>query len=115
MARGKFEYWRSDDGLVLLQGWAQDGLTDIQIAERIGVNRATLYDWKKRFPAISDALKRGKEVVDYEVQNVLLEKALSGDTTALIFWLKNRRPDRWRDHPEIKGALPEEVKVIIDV
>ncbi len=103
MARGKFEYWRSDDGLVLLQGWAQDGLTDIQIAERIGVNRATLYDWKKRFPAISDALKRGKEVVDYEVQNVLLEKALSGDTTALIFWLKNRRPDKWRDHPEPQG------------
>ena len=67
MARGKFEYWRSEDGLVLLQGWAQDGLTDLQIAERIGVNRATLYDWKKRFPAISDALKKGKEVVDYEV------------------------------------------------
>ena len=103
MGRGKFEYWRTEDGLTLLEGWARDGLTDDQISEKIGINRTTLYDWKKKFSDISNALKKGKEVVDYEVENALLNKALDGDTTAQIFWLKNRRPDKWRDKPEASG------------
>lgn len=103
MARGKFEYWLTKDGLTLLEGWARDGLTDDQISEKIGINRTTLYDWKKKFSDISNALKKGKEVVDYQVENALLDKALGGDTTAQIFWLKNRRPDKWRDKPEAPG------------
>ena len=59
MARGKFGYWLTEDGLTLLEGWARDGLTDEQIAEKIGINRATLYDWKKKYPNISNALKKG--------------------------------------------------------
>lgn len=46
------------------QGWARDGLTDEQIAYNIGIRRPTLYDWEKKYPDISDALKKGKEVVD---------------------------------------------------
>lgn len=103
MARGKFEYWLTEDGLTLLQGWARDGLTDEQLAEKIGINRATLYDWKKKYSDISDALKKGKEIVDYEVENALLNKALGGDTTAQIFWLKNRRRDKWGDKPRETG------------
>lgn len=48
MARGKFEYWLSADGLTLLEGWARDGLTDEQLAEKIGIGVRTLYDWKGR-------------------------------------------------------------------
>lgn len=96
----KYQEWLTDDGLLLLEGWARDGLTDEQIAERIGISRSTLSEWKKKYSDISDALKKGKEVVDYQVENALLQKALSGDTTAIIFWLKNRRPDKWRDRPE---------------
>lgn len=103
MAKGKFEQWRTEDGLTLLKGWARDGLKDDQLADKMGINRATLYDWKVKFSDISDALKKGKEVVDYKVENALLEKALSGDTTAQIFWLKNRRPDKWRDRPVADG------------
>ena len=99
VAKGKYEYWLSPEGLTLLEGWARDGLIDEQIAEKIGINPATLYDWKKKYPEISEALKRGKEVIDYEVENALLLKALCGDVTAQIFWLKNRRPDKWRDKP----------------
>lgn len=124
MARGKFEYWLTENGLTLLEGWARDGLTDEQLAEKIGINRATLYDWKKKYPNISDALKKGKEIVDIRVENALLKRALGysytevmdetsedgvkhretvkfipPDTTAQIFWLKNRRPDKWRDKP----------------
>lgn len=103
MARGKYEYWLSEDGLTLLEGWARDGLTDDQIAHNLGVSRSTLAEWKKRFPDLSDALKKGKDVVDYEVENALLERAKGGDTTAQIFWLKNRRPGKWRDKPEAPG------------
>ena len=99
VAKGKYEYWLSEDGLTLLEGWARDGLTDEQIAHNVGITAKTLYEWKKTHSAICEALKKGKEVVDYEVENALLNKALIGDTTALIFWLKNRRPDKWRDKP----------------
>lgn len=99
MAKGKFEYWLTEDGLTLIAGWARDGLIDEQIAHNMGIATGTLYEWKKKFPEISDALKTGKEVVDYQVENALLDKALDGDTTAQIFWLKNRRPDKWRDKP----------------
>ena len=136
MARGKFEYWLTEDGLTLLEGWARDGLTDEQLAEKIGINRATLYDWKKKYPNISNALKKGKEIVDIQVENALLKRALGysytetvvetnedgvkhretvkfipPDTTAQIFWLKNRRPDKWRDKPAAEknadGALAD--------
>lgn len=129
MANGKYQQWLEPEGLILLEGWARDGLTDEQIAGNIGINTSTLYDWKNKFPKISEALKKGKEVVDIQVENALLKRALGyefqetrveksdkdgtkiiqtlkhipADTTAQIFWLKNRRPDKWRDKPEIPG------------
>lgn len=125
MAKGKYEKWLEPDNLILLEGWARDGLTDDQIAHNMGIRRETLYDWKKKYPNISNALKKGKEVVDILVENALLKRALgfdveerkikilpdgtkeatmitkhvAGDVTAQIFWLKNRRPDKWRDKP----------------
>ena len=85
--------------MTLLEGWARDGLTDEQIAHNARITATTLYDWKKKYPEISEALKKGKEVVDFEVENALLKTALSGNVTAQIFWLKNRKPDQWRDKP----------------
>lgn len=102
MAKGIYKEWLTGDKLILLQGWAREGLTDAQIAHNIGINPATIYDWKNKYPEFANALKKGKEVVDYEVENALLKRALSGDTTAQIFWLKNRKPKQWRDKPEIK-------------
>ena len=88
-------------GLVLVEGWARDGLTDDQIAHNIGISRATYYDWKNKHPDFLDALKRSKEVADYEVESALFKKAKMGDTTAQIFWLKNRRPEKWRDKTDM--------------
>ena len=102
MAKSKAEYWLTEDGLILLKGWARDGLTDEQIAHNCGISTTTLYNWKNKHVEILEALKKGKEVVDYQVENALLKKALVGDTTAQIFWLKNRRPDKWRDKQEAK-------------
>ena len=126
MAKGKYQEWLTPEGLLKIEGWARDGLVDEQIAQNIGIRAATLYEWKKRFPQFSEALKKGKEIVDRQVENALLKRALGyeyeeikekfeggvltertvtkkevvADTTAQIFWLKNRRPDTWRDKPE---------------
>lgn len=97
MAKGKYEKWLKEENLLLLEGWARDGLTDEQIAKNIGITVSTFYEWKKKYSEISESLKKGKEVVDYQVENALLSSALEGNTTAQIFWLKNRRPDKWRD------------------
>lgn len=129
MAKGKYEYWLSPDGLLRLEAYARDGLTDEQIAHNMGISPATLYNYKRDHLEILEALKKGKEVVDIEVENALLKRALGysyeekkvevseegtkvtktikevvPDTTAQIFWLKNRRPDRWRDKQDIEHS-----------
>lgn len=76
MAKGKYEYWLSEDGLLLLSGWARDGLSEEQIARNCGCASSTLREWKKNHPAISAALKKGKEVVDREVENALFNKCV---------------------------------------
>lgn len=123
--RNKYEYWISKDGLILLEGWARDGLSDEQIAKNIGIARTTLYDWKNKYSDIRDILKKGKEVIDFEVENALLKRALGYEyeevkeeyengklvrvnktkkreapsTTAQIFWLINRsrRTGKWQN------------------
>lgn len=126
MAKGKYQEWLEEDNLIKLEAWARNGLTDEQLANNIGINVATLYTWKKKYDEINDALKRGKEVVDIEVENSLLKAAkgyfvdeektyisevngvvtkrkeitkkyIAPNTTAQIFWLKNRKPIEWRD------------------
>lgn len=119
----KINDWLENDKLILLEGWAKSGLTDEQIAKNIGINRTTLYDWKKKEVNIADALKKGKEVIDFEVENALLKRALGyeyeeetyengiltkkvkkqvpPDTTAQIFWLKNRKKEQWREKVEV--------------
>lgn len=97
LAKGKYQKWLLKENLLLLESWARDGLTDEQIAKNMGISAKTLWDWKNKHSNICNALKKGKEVVDYEVENALLSSALEGNTTAQIFWLKNRRPDKWRD------------------
>lgn len=109
MAKGKYKRWLEPDGLTLLEGWARDGLTDEQIAKNMGIGVRTLYEYKEKYPQISQTLKKGKDIVDYEVENALLKQARSGNITAIIFWLKNRRPDKWRDKPD-DGSTQEAVK-----
>lgn len=100
MAKGKYQEWITEEGLTRIKGWAMDGLTDEQIAQNMGVTRKTLYEWKDRFSDISDTLKETKDVADRNVENALYQAALAGNTTAMIFWLKNRKPDKWREKRE---------------
>lgn len=119
----KLTEWLDPDSLLLLESYAREGLTDEEIAEKMGITVRTLYRWQKTDVAdadgkithpIKDALKKGKELPDAKVEQSLLNKALSGDVTAMIFWLKNRRPDKWRDKPEAV-TMEQPVKIIFDV
>lgn len=123
MAKGKYQEWLEPEGLLKLEGWARDGLTDEQISSNMGITTSTLYVWKNKYSEISEALKKGKEVVDRQVENALLKRALGykydevtiedgvetkrvtkevvPDTTAQIFWLKNRKPYVWRDKKDV--------------
>lgn len=139
MAKGKYQEWLTEEGLLQLEAWARDGLTDEQIAANMGIGYSTLQTWKSKYQDIQDTLKKGKAVVDIQVENALLKRALGysykevtrekifnpetgqyelmptkevtkkvvPDTTAQIFWLKNRRPDMWRDKKDVsvEGSL----------
>jgi hypothetical protein len=91
---------------------ALDGLVDEEIANHMGISVSTLYVYKKKYPKIDEALKKGKEVVDRQVEKALLKKALNGNVTAMIFWLKNRKPDKWRDSQSIEHSTNEEINII---
>ena len=109
------ENWLEEDRLTLLEGWARDGLTREQIAARMGIAIRTFYKWQKKYPQIGQALRRGKELVDYQVEAALLDKALGGDLKAQMYWLNNRRGDRWQEHPREKtDEGGEAVTVIVD-
>lgn len=138
MAKGKYQEWLEPEGLLKIEGWARDGLTDEQIAQNMGVAYSTFRTWRDKYSALSAVLKKNKDVADRQVENSLFERALGGthevrktfkvkekyydehgklcekeklvqatdevyipgDTTAQIFWLKNRKPDKWRDKQE---------------
>ena len=111
MAKGKYQDWLTEDGLLRIQGWARDGLTNEDIAFNIGITAKTLYEWMLKYSEISEALKEGKDVIDRRIENALAKKAEAGDVTAMIFWLKNRKPKEWRDRFQQDIYTPEPLKV----
>ena len=76
------------------------GLSDIEIAYQLNVHPLTIDKWKKD-EQFQQAYKRGKVSVTSAVENRLYKAAIAGNTTAQIFWLKNRRPDKWNDRKEV--------------
>lgn len=108
--------------LPLVEGWKRDGLTDEQIARNFGVNIKTLMKWKSEKMEFMKAIKKGKEISDYELENALHKRATGyyyteetalpngmvvtttkyehANPTSLIFALKNRLPKKYRDKVE---------------
>jgi hypothetical protein len=120
--------------LLLIEAWARDGLTVEQIADNLGIAKSTFCVYQNEHAELSDALKNGREVIDVMVENALLKAALGYDyreeelnkvtgepielrrvahpnTTALIFWLKNRKPAQWRDKQELEHLGGLNIKV----
>lgn len=108
MARKElYEDWCTPERLIVIRGWAMDGLTDEQIAANIGIGRTTFYKWRKEHPEFAQAIAVSKAVADREIENALFKAARRGNVTAMIYWLKNRKPDEWRDRrdPDITSDL----------
>lgn len=99
-----YDIWEKDgileDKLILIEGWKRDGLSDEQIAHNLGISESSMDSYKKKYPRFLGAIKKGKEVVDFEVENALFKSAMEGNVTAQIFWLKNRKKNDWRDKVE---------------
>lgn len=116
--------------LVEIEAWKRDGLTNEQIMKNLGIGRDSFYRYKDKYSEFSDALKKGKEVADIEVENALFKRAIGykykevikevkeidgkkttyikevikempGDVGAQIFWLKNRKSSKWKDKQDI--------------
>src|SRR6056297_1598333 len=130
MAKSKAKEWLTKEGLIKIEGWAKDGLSNEQIAHNMGVSQQTFYNYLKKHVEILEAIKRSKEVVDREVENAMHKSAngyfveeikeiiekdemgkdrkriernkkwVAPNPTSQIFWLKNRKPKEWRDRPE---------------
>ena len=143
IAKGKYQEWLEADNLILIESWAREGLTDEQIASNIGIGTTTFYTWVDRFPVIRESLKKGKAPIDFEVENALLKRALGfeyeetetvfedvdgkpkkrikktikfipPDTSACIFWLKNRKPNHWRKMNEaVENKLKAETEKLL--
>lgn len=86
--------------LHIIAAWMRNGLTIEQVAKNLGVAAGTMYEYQKKYPELSEVLKENREAADMAVENALHKKAMEGDNTAMIFWLKNRQPKRWRDKQE---------------
>lgn len=133
--------WITEDGLLLIEGWARDGITDKAIAEnQIGISERCFCLWKKKYPSIVTALKKGRAPVIEKVEKSLYDlcqvqkytetieeiveldgkkrrqiRKITRETppnpTAIIFALKNLKPHKWRDKQEIKGDFGLEKEV----
>ncbi len=119
--------WLEEDNLMLLECWARDGYTFQDVANRIGIDISTLKVWRAKYPEIDKALKAGREIIDYKVENALLKSALGYRTketkvitimrhgkvvetqtetiekeqapnvSAAQCWLYNRLPKKWKN------------------
>ena len=130
--------WLEEDNLMLLECWARDGYTFQDIANRIGISISTLRGWRAKYPDIDNALKKGREIIDYKVENALLKSALGYKTkevkvittirfgktvetikevtdkeqapnvSAIQCWLYNRLPNKWKKNRDQLIELDEE-------
>jgi transposase-like protein len=143
--KSKYEELNIENRLPEIEGWARDGYRIADICKALGISAQTFHNWvnDERYEDFAEAVRKGKEVVDAEIENKLLDNArgftfweetqellevidnntgrrkkemvttkrvlkhIKPDTTAQIFWLKNRKPDVWRDkqHMEHSGGI----------
>ena len=123
----------------MLYKMASYGMTDKQMADVVGVSEQTVNNWKLKDPNFLESLKAEKEIADARVERSLFERATgyshaedkifndngtplvvptvkhyAPDTTAAIFWLKNRKPKEWRDKHDIEHSGEVSQVVIVD-
>lgn len=103
----KVDEWLEEDKLLLIECWSRDGFTNEQIANKMGIPLSTLKRWKSNFQEIADALSKGKEVVDYLVENALLKSALGYTTKKTVTYIGH--PDKDGNRKTRRETTIEEV------
>lgn len=94
----KYDEWRTEDGLLQLTMWAEDGLDDIALRKAMGVSESTFYTWKKRFPEISEAIRRGRRCALVQIRQALRARANGG-----VQVLKKPKKRRIREYDPATG------------
>ena len=137
--RGKYET-HVKPKLDLIAQWARDGAIEQDIAKKLGVSESTFSGYKKEHPELMETLTVNKEVADARVESALYKRAtgyeytetskevgpdgvkikttvkqVAPDVTAQIYWLNNRRPDRWRNKQDISIEGAPKVEIINDI
>ena len=138
----KIDIWLQEDGQLYLESWASDGLTDEEIAHKMGISKTTFYVWCNKERAIRSAVMRGRDMSNIKVENTLYRCAMGytyeeeqvtkdGDIVTVTryqapsieaqkFILTNRRKDKWKSKQEVlldaqatvQATVQAETKVI---
>ena len=114
-AAGTSKFIVTDEILTKVQSLASQGLTTAQIGDVLGVHERTIYKYKKNDAQFAQAIKEGQAKGVATITNALFKSAKSGQVTSMIFWLKNRAPDEWKDRvPEIThhAAPPTRIEIV---
>lgn len=110
--------------------YASKGYTDVELANIFNVTEQTINNWKPKYPQFFESLKSGKLLADAKVEASLFQRACGyshpevhitnylgkvtltpiikhypPDPVSMIFWLKNRNPDEWRDRTDINHNI----------
>lgn len=107
MAKGKFQIWLTERGLGMIEGWCGDGLTDGELARKMGIAESTLYDWVKRYPEISETMRRGRGGAQVQIENALFQRAKGG-----FFTVEKPVKLRRRQYDPVTGKCVKEEEYI---
>ena len=129
--------WSTDEGLLYIQSWANDGLTDAEICKKMGIAVTTLWRWCNQEEKIRNAIIRGRDTMTMEVENMMYKCAMGftykeqqvtkdGDIVeveryyepsqeAQKFILTNRRKDKWKSKQEVALEAQVEAQTTIKV
>lgn len=101
--RPTIDDWTAPERLLRVQSLAMHGYNHEELAKEMGISRRTLERWMVQDPRLKQAVTNGGEAAVAAVENALFKKAQSGDLGAMCFFLKNRAPKHWSEHPELRG------------
>ncbi len=85
----------------------RQGATDREVCDQLGIGVTTFWRWREQYPEFRKAVEQAKDAQDDRVEASMMRVAHEGNVTAQIFWLKNRRPEKWRDRKETELIVPD--------